>query len=144
MDKHDETYEILMVKALDGMLLPEEEEVWEAHLARCPECRQEFESFARTRDVMDEFRVRMLSEREQRLQSKPMPTSNRLAVVLVVLGVLLMWGFSAWHVMVAPEVPWPLRLGHGLVLLGMTVGLLVVSRDRWRTLKTDPYAEVDR
>ena len=141
---HHEAYKVMLMQAVDGLLPAGDEAAWEAHLASCDECRTEIEEFKMTSDHMDAFRQRMLYERTQRPQTSPMSPGGVLTVVAIVLGLLLMWGFSAWHTITAPGVPIAIRVGHALVLGGLTVGLLVVARDRIRSLKSDPYTEIER
>ena len=142
-ENHD-AFKVMLMQAIDGCLPDDDRGAWQTHLSTCEECRREYEEFTLTADHMNAFRDRILHERSHRPQAGPMSKGGAFSVMAIVLGTVLMWGFSIWHMVTAPDVPLAIRIGHVIVVLGLTVGLAVAGRDRLRTLKSDPYSEVER
>lgn len=141
-----EAWEILLMKAVDGVLDTDERTRFDAHLVGCERCRDEFDDFSAIKEGTDLLRARILAD--ARIESpRPSPTQQRLfglGTLMCVIGALILLGFSVFTFFADVGVPLPLKLGLGLVGLGGLILFLLVARTRLRAIGSDPYSEIDQ
>jgi len=140
-----ERYEVLLVKATDGMLTDAERGELDAHLAECASCREELDDFAKIKETTDAMTDRILKDALIEPPREAPSTRALLSASFVALlvGTLVLLGFAAYTFFADAEVPWPVKLGAGVAGLGALALLLYTLRVRLRALKRDPYREID-
>jgi anti-sigma factor RsiW len=136
---------LLMMKALDGCLEPEEERAWAAALAADPALRAELASFEQTAAVMGAFRERTLVDRRAREAARGgrrwVAGAAGLGVGLALLGAC---GAGVAALLLLPEVPLVIKLAVGAVSGVLALALGWVVWERARLAPRDRYTEVDR
>jgi len=145
MNTH-ESWELLLMKAVDGVLEPEERPLFDAHLAECQGCRDELADFNAIKGGTDQLRERILAD--ARIEApRPARAERRLiglGTLLFVAGMVLLLGFSAYVFFADLNVPLPLKVALGLIGLGALVLFFFVARAKLRSLGVDPYNEIDQ
>jgi len=139
---------------LDGELSPEERARFEADLARSPELRKEVDAMRSVKDVTGSMAFEEFPDHvwDRYWDSTASRLERRVGWTLVSLGLAILIGAALYQVVPDlvrwlvqdPTTPWWLRLGTGLLCLG--VGVLVVSLVRERIVlgSRDPYRKVKR
>jgi anti-sigma factor RsiW len=140
-----EHYEMLLVKAVDGVLSADEQREFEEHLCGCSQCAAELADFHLIKETTDAMTTRILSDahieppRERGAARLVLTTS----FVLLLVGALLLIGFVAYSFAVATDVPIIIKIGAAAAAAG-SLGLLgYVLRLRKRASGRDPYQEID-
>ncbi|MEW6745100.1 MAG: zf-HC2 domain-containing protein [Planctomycetota bacterium] len=146
MSPEREKYQILMMGYLDGELSPEEEEDFLQHVKGDPELAAELTKYRNLQRITDSVRLSEPTDQEwERFWARFYNRAERQAGWLVViLGALLLIGYTAIELIRAPGVDILLKVGILAVVLGFALLFLNVLRGRLRTLRYDPYRGVRR
>jgi len=138
--------EELMVKVTDQAATPAEHEELMAHLVDHPELRQILEAHQALQAVTAGWVKRLDADLAQdRFSQATSPRiTQRLGLLLLLLGGLGLTGFSLTEALQNPELPTWAAWGMGLCLAGLA--LFVGSAIHWRlsTHTHDPYKEIVR
>lgn len=145
MTTSHETYEALLMKAVDGLLTPSEREIFQAHLEQCLECQQEYLDFQAIKQTTDGIRQRILQDAQiSALQhSLPARFSRVLGFLLLLVGYLLFVGLVGHRFFVNPNVPLFQKIIAGLIATGTLTLFGQVLIHRLKTQKSDPYDKID-
>jgi len=145
MSEH-ERYETLLMKAVDGVITPDEQRVLNEHIAECGDCAAELHDFKDIKETTDAMTQRILQD----AQIEPPREAGGARVVLslsflfLLVGALLLLGFAGYTFAVAADVPPVVKWGAALAAAG-SLGLFGYAfRARWRARGRDPYSEIDR
>lgn len=137
MISHDE-----LMRYLDGELPPERAREVEAAMDSSTELRREYVIFRRMKTDLQDMGAAMQPERTvwdavNRRLTRP------VGWVLFLAGAAIWVGYGVFTYLTGAEALWE-KLATSAVVVGL--GMLLVSAlvDRWRTLKTDPYKEIQR
>jgi len=140
-----ERYEILLVKATDGVLSTEERGELDEHLAGCADCRAELADFNLIKETTDAMTARILADAT--IEPPREPGSARrilgLGFVLLLCGALLLLGFAGYTLFTDARVPLIVKVGAGALGLGVLVLSAYVAALRRRAARRDPYKEID-
>lgn len=141
-----EYYEALMMKTVDGRISALEQKELEAYLLERPEEQAALDDFLAIKASTDGLRQRILSHALIE-PIRPTATIRRfdgVALLLLCLGALIFFAFGGYHLMADPKVPVLLKLGVGLMGIGVFALLARVLFFRVRGLQHDPYREIDQ
>ena len=138
--------EELMVKVTDRTATPAEHEELMTYLVDHPELRKELDAHQALKAVTDGWVQRLEADlAEDRFSRKRAPgIAQRAGLVLLLLGVLGLTGFSLVEVFQDPEFPTWAAGALGLSLLGLVLFLSSAIHWRLTTHAHDPYKEVIR
>lgn len=140
-----ERFEILLVKAVDGLIVGEERRELDAHLLQCASCREEFDDFVRIKETTDAMTARILADAT--IESFREPSSTRVVLrvgfLLFLVGALVLLGFAGFTLFTHAEIPLAVKVGIGGLGLGSLLLLVYVLKVRARARKKDPYKEID-
>jgi anti-sigma factor RsiW len=141
-----ERYEQLMMMAVDGVLAGEAAQELDTHLAECPSCRSELADFQLVKAATDNLRGRILHDaRIPAIEATPLRRGALgLVYILLTAGFVLLMGYLTWIFFSDPTVPWPVATGVACGLIGGLALLYYVLASRMKTLKDDPYREIDQ
>lgn len=147
-ERREEKFKILLMKAIDGALTPEEKRDFERMLQTQPEYAQEWQQHARLKSLT----------RAMKFKEPPAEVWERywhhiynrlergLAWILISIGLVAGMTLGAYHLVQVllsePELPWILKVGLGSFLAGVLALGFSVVREKWRMRKTDPYRYV--
>jgi anti-sigma factor RsiW len=141
-----ERFEALLMREVDGVLDATGRDELERHLEQCEQCRGELEDFRRIKQTTDTMTARILADAHI---EPPRPQGStkllmRLSFAALLAGLLLLLGSGARELALDASLPWPLKLGAGLLAAG-TLGLLGhLIRLRIAASGRDPYEEIDQ
>lgn len=140
-----ERYEILLVKATDGLLSAEERRALDEHLAGCADCRAELEDFNLIKETTDAMTERILADATIEAPREPGTARGILGLgfVLLLCGALLLLGFAGYTLFTDAQVPLIVKAGAGALGLGVLVLSAYVATLRRRAARRDPYKEID-
>lgn len=140
-----ERFEILLVKAVDEVITPEERRELDAHIQGCERCREELEDFVQIKKTTDSMTARILSDAAIEPPREPAGARAALGLgfFLLLAGALLLLGFAGYTFFADAGVPVVIKAGMGGLGLGVLVLLVYVLKIRARALKKDPYKEID-
>jgi anti-sigma factor RsiW len=140
---------ILLMGLIDGELSAEETRQVEDHLAVCPACRGELETYQRLGNAADSLRMEELPVSTDQAWERIYDRLSRSAGWLLLwVGITLMaawglWGLGAEYLTNA-EIPLMMRVGVGAFTLGALLLLVNILRERLYRRKTERYDEVVR
>lgn len=142
---HDR-YELLLVKAVDGQLGPEERARLDEHLKTCARCREELGDFLAIKKTTDAMTERILADArlEPPREAPATRALMRSGFLLILAGLALLVGFAGYQLFSDPAAPLAVKAGTGAVGLG---ALAVLAHLLWRRLHgagKDPYREIDQ
>lgn len=146
MSRKHERYEILLMKASDGVIADDERRDLEAHLSECARCRDELEDFRRIIGVTDSMRARILAdvEIEPPRESRPTRLALGLSFVLLLIGALILVAFAGYGFLSDAKIPLLVKVGAAVAAVGALGLLAYVFRIRLRAHRRDPYREIDQ
>lgn len=137
MISHDE-----LMRYLDGELPPDRAREVEEAMETSTELRRDYVIFRRMKTDLHEMGAAMQPERTvwdavNRRLTRP------VGWVLFLVGAAIWVAYGAYSYLTGAEALWQ-KLATSAVVVGL--GMLLVSAlvDRWQTLKTDPYKEIQR
>jgi anti-sigma factor RsiW len=141
-----ERFEILLVKAVDEVITPQERRELEAHIQGCERCREELEDFIQIKRTTDSMTSRILADVaiEPPRERAGARAALGLGFFLLLAGALLLLGFAGYTFLADAAVPLAIKVGTSGLGLGVLVLLIYVLRIRARALKRDPYKEIDQ
>lgn len=140
-----ETYEILLMKAVDNRLSPEEAIQWQKHLESCEECRQEWQDFRSIKDTTDALRQRILSQAELApiQDSYGSKQVHQIGWILLFLGWILGSVLAGWAFLTDPTTSFWEKLSMGLIGGGTLILFSSVLYRRLRDGSRDPYKQIE-
>ncbi|MCA9548948.1 MAG: hypothetical protein KC933_02865 [Myxococcales bacterium] len=138
--------ETLLVKAVDGLLTPDEQARLDAYLAEHPEVGEALEDDMAIKAITDGWaqRIQADADIEPPRPSGPARVVLGTGMVLVVGAVTALMGFALWMTLRDPAVPMLVRAAVAAGAAGAAGLLGYVVKVRLRSLGRDPYREVDR
>lgn len=142
--KH-ETYEILAMKAVDGLLTEDEQRLLEEHLETCEECREELEDFQFIKKSTDRVRQRIMQDASIEPFREPpiVRTWNWASFLMIWTGTLVLVGYGAYTFFLDPKVPLLVKIAAGLAGGGGLGLFSYILTNRLQGQANDPYREID-
>jgi hypothetical protein len=139
-------YEALLMKAVDGLLSPEEKTELDAYLAEHPELAAELDDYSDIKETTDAMTTRILQDANIEPPRPTAPTKALLSgsFMLVLAGALLLLGFAGYQFAIDSEVPMLVKIGAALAGAGLLSIFGYTLRIRMRAAGRDPYEEIDR
>ncbi len=143
-------YKLLMMKALDGEISPEEERELHAHLRGCSECRGEFQQFQQLKEQTMEIKKQVLPEAAwedywRRLYNR---LERGLVWILISIGAVILLGYAAYQFVIetlsAADLPGIVKFGILALVIGLAILLVSVIREKLLLRKHDKYKEIQR
>lgn len=150
MKELSERGEILMAKALDGTLSPNEKEEFEFLISHNSVYRQEWESSRTIKEVINTMKIR---EPEKETWDKYWASvyarmERGLAWLLITLGAVIVIGYGLYEAVIElindPILPLFMKTAFALLLFGLAILLISVAREKWLVRKSDKYKGVTR
>jgi hypothetical protein len=141
-----ETYEILLMKVVDGFASIDEQQAFNRHLESCESCHEELASFTQTKDTTDAMTARILLDAQIEPPRSSVTTrlieSSIFAVFLAAFIVFFSYAaITFWN---DPKVePW-LRYTMTALVGGLVILFFRVLIPRLRSRGKDPYEEIDQ
>jgi hypothetical protein len=140
---------ILLSALLDNELSPEQKKAVADHLSGCEDCRREYASLLKLKEVTDDMKYLDLPDRlwagywhgiYNRIE-------RGMGWVFLSLGAITLLAFGAWRLLndffLSSRPPLILKIGLGTLLFGVIVLLVSVLRERFFSRAHDRYEEVE-
>ncbi|MBU1299783.1 MAG: hypothetical protein KKG06_08990 [Bacteroidetes bacterium] len=143
-------FQILLNKALDGLLSTEENAEFENLLASSKECQEEWQSMKRLKEVTREMKFKNPPDEiwDKYWLGIYARLERGLAWILVSIGatVLLVYGgFKVVEELIAdPTLAWFIKIAILAIIAGLAILFVSVLRERLFVRKTDKYKEIVR
>lgn len=144
-------FQILLNKALDGLLSTEEENAeFENLLASSKECQEEWQSMKQLKEVTREMKFKNPPDEiwDKYWLGIYARLERGLAWILVSIGatVLLVYGgFKVVEELIAdPTLAWFIKIAILAIITGLAILFVSVLRERLFVRKTDKYKEIVR
>jgi len=149
-----EKFQPLIAGLIDGELTTDEATDLNRHLTRCSDCREEHEKLRSASGKLDTISfIEPEDEVLENLWKSPFNRFTRNAGLWLVIGgytVLIL--FALWQMIFHidfrdifdPDSETIPQLSFAAIIIGFFVLLFNVIRERWRTLKKDPYKNIKR
>ena len=146
MSAEQERYEILVNRAVDGVLSPEEKSELDTLIAQHPERANELADFLKIKGETDAMTERILATAHAIPPREAVGTKRgiNLSFGLIFSGLAGFCAIEAYFFFVAPDVPMLVKVAGGLVGAGVTGLFVHTLKRRFVELKHDPYQEIDR
>lgn len=139
-------YKKLLMGLIDDELTSEEITEVQQHLARCAECRKEYDELKRTGT-----KIKKVSFEEpedivlKSLWRSPFSRFARISgLILVMGGWIALLVYALIESLSQGDEPVFTRIAVAAVFIGFFVLLATLIRERIKTFKSDPYKEVER
>ncbi len=137
--------EHLMMKAVDGMLTPQEKFELDERLAQDPQAQQELQAFVDIKASTDALadRIFMDAALDPIERHAPLAVQKResLGLALLGLGSAGLLGYGVYALLFKAALPLFLKLSFCGAGLGLA---LLFAQIAWRRMRTpDPYKEID-
>lgn len=145
MSNQQERHEMLLMKAVDNMLSTQEQQEFEQLLKTHPEYQAEYEDFLQIKHGTDALRGRILADAKIEPYTAS-PTKNVLfgfSFFVMFAGSIMMMGCGAYFFLSAPDVPLWVKVSGSLFFTGGALLFGYVLQARIRSVKHDPYKEID-
>jgi len=141
-----ERIEELMVKVVDRVATPAEEEELMSALSGEPELQRELDAHRALKAVTDGWVDRLEADlAEDRHRRQPLTRiERRVGVSLAVVGTAVLGGGGLVTALLDESAPLWVRLGLGTLTAAVLVLLFAVVRWRLSVRESDPYTEVIR
>ncbi len=145
MNDSRQRLEHLMMKAVDGMLTPQEKFELDGRLVQDPQAQKELLAFQDIKASTDALadRIFMDAALDPIERHAPLAVQRRelAGLALLALGSLRLLGYGLYALLFAAQLPFFLQLS----LCGAGLGLaLLFAQIAWRRMRTpDPYKEID-
>jgi predicted anti-sigma-YlaC factor YlaD len=136
----------LMMASLDGEIRESEREELEAHLARCEECRREFNELSNLANLVGEIELPRPSQEDM---MKYWPSvyakiERGAGWVLVVIGAVIWAAYGVYLFITDPSTGSLTKFLIALPVVGVLMLLVSVIRERVIVSRTERYKEVER
>ncbi len=150
MKELSEREEILMAKAIDGTLSPNEKEEFEYLISHKPVYSQEWESSRNIKEVINTMKIR---EPEQETWDRYWASvyarmERGLAWLFITLGAVIVIGYGMYEAVFElikdPQLPLLMKTAIALLLFGLAILLVSIAREKWLIRKSDKYKGVKR
>lgn len=144
-----EQAKILLSGLVDAELNPEEKKIISDHIASCSECRKEYARLRKMKEVTDDMKYFDLPDKLwagywREIYNR---VERGIGWILLSIGAIILLAFAAWQILdkffLDPAEPLYLKLGVGLLLLGLIILLISIIRERLFSRKHDRYDEVE-
>lgn len=141
-----EAFEILMVKAIDGLATPQETATLMTWLSDHPDLRAEYDTQMGIKALTDGWVQRLEADllEDQFREETQTTVEKRLGWSLLLIGFGVLIGGAGTALWTDPNVPTWVLLGYGILAAGFSILFLSVARWKWKTSQDDPYKEVIR
>jgi anti-sigma factor RsiW len=138
--------EILLMKAVDGVLSVDEERELDALLEAQPELAEELDDYRDIKEVTDAMTQRILADAHI---EPPRPTAAARGAIglgwsALLVGYVLLLGYGGYVLSLDNDVPTTIKLGIGALAFGGLILFGYALRVRLRASGRDPYEEIDR
>lgn len=139
-------WEVLVTKAVDGVISEEEERELEALVAASSERRDELADMRAIKDATDALRARIRAsyEVEPPRAGAALRGWWALLAVSAAAGAASAGGYVLWALASDPSAPRPLTWGLIAIALAVSLALGTLALRRLRSHRRDPYGEIDR
>ena len=141
---------IHMMGLLDNEISGQKKEALLKHIANCPSCKKEYETFkALKRDTKD-MKLKKLPEIywDDYWTQVYNRMERGLSWVLISIGIMILLVYGGFEVMrdffLDPQKPLLLKIGTGALSVGMIVLFISVLREKLMIRKIDKYRSVER
>jgi len=144
-----EEIKILLSALIDNELSPDEKQIASKHLEECADCRKEYSKLLRLKEVTSDMQYFDLPDRLRAGYWKEI--YNRLergaGWIFFSIGVILLLFVGAWELLdkffLSEHPPLILKMGVGALIIGLTILLVSVGRERLFSRAHDRYEEVE-
>jgi len=136
----------LMMASLDGEISAEDRAQLESHLAKCADCRREFDELSELSEFVGEIRLPRPSQEDM---MKYWPSvyakiERGAGWGLLVIGVVVWVAYGVFLFITDPTTGSMTKFLVALPVVGVLTLLVSVIRERVSTSKTERYKEVER
>jgi hypothetical protein len=144
--EHPEEIQILMMKAVDGLLDEAQEKALQTYLRKHPEAKEELDEMMAIKEGTDHLRQRIAAAfaaappREKGLLHLLIQSS----FFLIFVGITWLAVAGAWLFFHDKDIPLAIKAGHGLLGGASLILFLYLVIQRLRHYKNDPYNEIDQ
>lgn len=144
-----EQAKILLSGLVDAELNPEEKKIISDHIVSCPDCRREYARLKKMKEVTDDMKYFDLPDKLwagywREIYNR---VERGIGWIFLSIGAIILLAFAAWQILdnffLDPAEPLYLKLGVGLLLLGLIILLISIIRERLFSRKHDRYDEVE-
>jgi len=141
-----EEYQILMMGYIDNELGPEDEKRFKAHAYQCEICAKELTQYQKLASLTNSLQLKEPADYEwERIYCSIFyKMENRFGWTMVILGVLIIFGWLLYEILMGWEMQTSLRIGIVAAVVGFVVLLLSALRQRLRIKKYERYEAVKR
>ena len=142
---NQETYEILLMKVVDGIATQEEEQQLNEHCRNNRDCQEELDSFLQIKASTDAMTKRILKSAKidpPRL-SPAVRMIDHTGLLFILAGYLSLVGFAGYHLLTAPDLNPVVKYAYTAVIIGLSILFARVAIGRL-TGDKDPYEEIDQ
>ena len=146
MSTDQERYEMLVTKAVDGMITDEERQALEVMLNADPERAAEYADFLSIKTETDAMTQRILQSAQVAppRESRGTKVGLNLSFGLIFAALAGLIAIEGCLFFAAPDVPMSIKVIGGIFGAGFAGLFFHVLRARLVGLKNDPYQEIDR
>lgn len=141
---------ILMMGRLDGELKDAESRQLDEHLAGCESCSQQYEQFVQLKKGTSEMKFKPLPEMywDEYWVNVYNKIERGISWILVSIGAILVIAYSLYQAMDEffhnPAEPLVMKIGVGVLILGMIILFVSVIREKLMIRPVDKYRRVKR
>jgi hypothetical protein len=141
---------ILMMGQLDGELGEVESRLLKEHLNSCENCSQQYEAFVQLKKGTSEMKFKPLPEMywDEYWTHVYNKIERGISWILVSIGAILVLAYSLYQAMdeffYNPAEPLIMKIGVGVLILGMIVLFVSVVREKLMVRPVDKYRSVKR
>lgn len=139
-------YKGLLVGMLDGELTPEESRQVNDHLTRCAACRDDYEKLRQTTGKVASITLREPEDAvlDQMWKSPYSRFARSASIAMVIGGYTVLLAYALYEFFRSGKEAFPAKVAIGAIVIGFTLLLLQLVRERLRVYKTDRYKEIER
>jgi len=135
---------------LDGEIEHQKELEIEKHLAECENCRKEYQSFVKLKEVTDKMKLADLSDQLWAGYWKGIYRRIERGVgwILLSIGAIILLSLGAYQFfkefLADPNISLIVKVGVSAFALGAIILLVSIIRERLFLFKTERYREVEK
>ncbi len=144
-----EQAKILLSGLVDGELNLEEKKIVSDHIASCSDCRREYARLKKLKEVTDDMKYFDLPDKLWAGYWREIynQVERGIGWIFLSIGAMILLAFVAWQILnnffLDSTQSLYLKLGIGLLLLGLIILLISIIRERLFSRKHDRYDEVE-